>query len=128
MNGETCWVLITDHHTGMQYGKMCQRKASPIKWLQGWLHVHSPNLKDKYIFMDQGSELYSNPDIVNVFTKHRYEIHPTGTDSSHQNGPVERAHFVIGDHVRALLIGANLDIKFGLTHSSTIFAFKMLWQ
>ena len=62
--------------------------------------------------MDQGGKLYSNPDIVNVFTKHRYEVHPTGTDSSHQNGLVEQAHRVIGDHVRALLIGANLDIKF----------------
>ena len=62
--------------------------------------------------MDQGGELYSNPDIVNVFTQHRYEVHPTGTDSSHQIGPVERAHRVIGDHVRALLIGADLHIRF----------------
>ena len=112
INGETCWVLITDHHTGMQYGKTCQSKASPIKWLRSWLHVHSPNLRDKYVFMNQGGELYSNPDIVNVFTQHRYEVNPTGTDSSHQNGPVEWAHRVIGDHVRALLIGADLHIKF----------------
>ena len=33
-NGETCWVLITDHHTGMQYGKTCRSKASPIEWLR----------------------------------------------------------------------------------------------
>ena len=112
INGETCWVLITDHHTGMQYGKTCRSKASSIEWLQEWLHVHIPNLKDKYVFMEQGSELYSNPDIVNVFTKHRYDVHPTGTDSSHQNGLVERARQVIGDHVCALLIGANLGIKF----------------
>ena len=59
--------------------------------------------------MDQDRGLYSNPDILNVFTNHHYEVHPTETDSSHQNGPVERAHRVIGDH--ALLIGANLDIK-----------------
>ena len=75
-------------------------------------NVHSPNVRDKYVFMDQGGELYSNPDIVNVFTKHQYEVYPTGTDSSHQNGLVEQAQSVIGDHVRALLIGANLDIKF----------------
>ena len=62
--------------------------------------------------MDQGGELYGNPDILNIFTNHHYQIHPTGTDSSHQNGPVERAHRVIGDHVRALLIGAQLDVKF----------------
>ena len=112
INGETCWVLITVHHTGMQYGKTCQSKAYPIEWLRDWLQIHSPNLKDKYVSMDQGGELYFNPDIVNVFTKHRYEVHPTSTDSSHQNSLVERAHWVIGDHVRALLIGASLDIKF----------------
>ena len=76
------------------------------------MQVHSPNLKDRYVFIDQGGELYSNPDIVNVFTNHQYEVHPTQTDSSHQNGRVKRAHQIIGDHVRALLIGANLDIKF----------------
>ena len=31
INGETCWILITDHHTGMQYGKTCLSKAFPIK-------------------------------------------------------------------------------------------------
>ena len=61
--------------------------------------------------MDQGGELYSNPGIVNVFTKHRYEVHLIGTDSSRQNGPVEHAQRVIGDHVCALMIDASLDIK-----------------
>ena len=112
INGETCWVLITNHHTGISYGKTCQSKASPIEWLRDWLHIHSPYLRDKYVLLDQGDKLYSNPDIVNVFTKHWYEVHPTGTDSSHQNGPVNRAHQVVGEHVCALLIGAILDIKF----------------
>ena len=127
INSEMCWVLITNHHTDMQYAKTCQSKASPIEWLQDWLHIYSPNLRDKYVFMDQGGELYSNPDIVNVFQKHRYEVHPTGTDSSHQNGPVESAHQVIGDHICALLIGASLDIKFWPYAFSTISVFKMQW-
>ena len=112
INGETCWILITDHNTGLQYSKTCQSKTSPIEFIHEWLQVYSPNLRDKYVFMDQGGELYGNPDILNVFTNHHYQIHPTGTDSSHQNGPVERAHCVISDHVFSLLIGANFDIKF----------------
>mmetsp|Transcript_21370 Transcript_21370/g.23967 ORF Transcript_21370/g.23967 Transcript_21370/m.23967 type:complete len:97 (+) Transcript_21370:2131-2421(+) len=96
----------------MQYGKICQSKASPIEWLRQWLQVHSHFVKDKYVFMDQGGELYGNPNILNVFMNHHYEIHPTGTDYSPQNSPVKRAHHVIGDHVRVLLIGANLNIKF----------------
>ena len=69
-NGETCWILITDHHTGMQYGKTFCSKASPIEWIREWLQVHSPNLRDKYVFMDQVGELYGNPDILNVFRQH----------------------------------------------------------
>ena len=36
----------------------------------------------------------------------------TGTDLSNQNGPIERADRPVGDHIRALLEGATLDIKF----------------
>ena len=78
--------------------------------------------------MDQDGELCSNPDILNVFANYHYEVHPTGTDSSHQNGPVEQAHRIIGDHVRALLIGANLNIKFWPYPFSIIFVFKMQWR
>ena len=41
INGETCWIFITDHHTGMQYGKICRSKVSPVEWLCQWLQVHS---------------------------------------------------------------------------------------
>ena len=92
--------------------RLFKARLPPIEWIRKWLQVYSPNLCDKYVFMDQGGELYGNPDILNVFNKYHYQVHPTGTDSSHQNGPVERAHRVIGDHVCALLIGAQLDIKF----------------
>ena len=37
---------------------------------------------------------------------------PTGTDSSFQNGPVERAHCTIATSTKALLFGAGLDVKF----------------
>ena len=82
INGETYWVLITDHHNGIQYGKTCCSKMSSIECLCQWLQVHSPFVKHKYVFMDQGRELYSNPDIFNVFTNHHYEVHPTGINSS----------------------------------------------
>ena len=36
INGKTCWVLITDNHTGMQCGKTCRSKASLIEWLRDW--------------------------------------------------------------------------------------------
>ena len=39
INGETYWILITDYHTGMQYGRTCRSKAFPMEWLCEWLQV-----------------------------------------------------------------------------------------
>jgi len=62
--------------------------------------------------MDQGGELYNNPEVRNLFTRFGYAIGPTGADASNQNAPVERGHLVVANAVRALLLGANLPIKF----------------
>ena len=67
-----------------------------------------------YVFFDQGGELLANPDVNNVFLNWHYEIHPTRTNLSHQNGPMERAHGSVGDHGCAHLTGANLSIRFWL--------------
>jgi len=42
--------------------------------------------------MDQGGELYNNPEVRKLFTWFRYDIRPTGADASNQNAPVERGH------------------------------------
>eukprot|EP00980_Cylindrotheca_fusiformis_P025376 scaffold13535_cov117-Cylindrotheca_fusiformis.AAC.2 len=112
VNGETCWILVTDHFSRMKHGATRVSKASPIAWIKDFLHVHSPDCPNKYVVLDQGGELYRNPDVVRVFEKAQYEVHPTGADSSNQNGPVERGHLTVANHIRAMLVGANLDIQF----------------
>ena len=112
LNGETCYVLIADHATGVKVGETRLSKAPPLIWLRNFLINHSPNCKDKYVFMDQGGELYHSPDVRNIFRQYGYELRPTGTDNSRQNGPVERAHRTIGNMIRSLLHGAALDMKF----------------
>ena len=62
--------------------------------------------------MDQGGELARCPKVVALFEDAGYHINPTGSDGSFQNGPAERGHRSISDGIRALLFGANLDIKF----------------
>ena len=62
--------------------------------------------------MDQDGELYNNPNIKNLFTSEGYEIHPTGLDTSFQNGPVKRAHRTLSNSIRALLTDVNLAVKF----------------
>ncbi|GAX10430.1 hypothetical protein FisN_21Lu161 [Fistulifera solaris] len=112
INGETCWILVTDHVTRMQHGDTRLSKASPIHWLDHFLSEHKPSCRGKYVFLDQGGELYHNPAVLSVFAKHGYTVCPTGADASNQNGPVERAHLTIANAIRAMLIGANLSVKF----------------
>ena len=44
-------------------------------------------------------ELFRLPKIRNLFAKFNYEIFPTSSDSSNQNGPVEHAHRNVFIHV-----------------------------
>ena len=112
INGETAWILVTDHFTGIQHGDTRILKATPVLWLKHFLTQYNPTCTDKYIYMDQGSELFNNPEIKNLFTKSGYCIYPTGVDASNQNGPVEQAHRSIADTIRALLTGPGINNKF----------------
>ena len=71
-----------------------------------------PTCKDKYVYLDQEDDFYGDPNVKNVFSNWHCDICPTGTDSSHQNGPFERTHRSVGDHIHVLLASAGLAIKF----------------
>ena len=87
-------------------------KASPLKYLESFLKEYSPNVSNKFVVLDQGSELYQNPAIRNLFRQYNYRVYPTGADSSSSNGSVERAHRTVATSIRALLFGAQLPVKF----------------
>ena len=112
INGETCWILVTDHFSRRLHGDTRISKASPIHWLRHFLENYSPQCSGKYVHLDQGGELYANPEVLRLFERFGYEIRPTGADSSHQNGPVERAHLTVANAVRSMLTGADLPVKF----------------
>jgi hypothetical protein len=112
INGETCYLLISDHATTALEGSPRISKGAPISWLHQWLRRRSPNVQDKYVYLDQGGELYRNPRIRKLFRSFGYEVFPTGADASHQNAPVERANQSIGEGIRSLLTGSNLPAKF----------------
>ena len=111
VNGETAVIVILDHYTRYIFGDTTLSKASPLEYLRHWLKTHSPQCNDKYVYMDQGGELYRNPEVRNLFKQFRYSVNPTGADTSRQNA-VERYNRTIGNGIRALLIGADLPIKF----------------
>jgi hypothetical protein len=83
-----------------------------VKYFESFLSEYLPNVRDKWVVINQGGELYNNPLVRNVFKKYNYTIYPTGADNSSQNGPVERSHRTVFQGVKAILIGAGLDIKF----------------
>ena len=65
-NGETCWILITDHFTGMKHGDAIISKVSHIVWLVNLLNRYYPDCNNKYIHLDQGGDLFNNPDVKNL--------------------------------------------------------------
>jgi Reverse transcriptase (RNA-dependent DNA polymerase)/GAG-pre-integrase domain len=112
LNGETCYIVIADHFSGMLYGKAFRTKAPPVTWLNQWLALHAPPCPEKYVRLDQGGDLAKCTAITDLFRNAGYRIDITGAGNSAQNGPVERPHQTIGDGLRALLIGADLAPKF----------------
>jgi hypothetical protein len=112
LNGKTCYILIADHAALTLDGTPRISRGAPLNWLESWLKQHSLTMPGKYVYLDQGGELFNNQKVRSLFQRFGYAIYPTGADSSHQNGPVERAHQTIGNALRTMLIGSNLDARF----------------
>ena len=114
LNGETCYCLIADHHSGTLWGQVLRSKAPPLDFLNRWLVTHSPgsDVADKYVRFDLGGELGNCNAVTALFEGAGYKIEPTAADSSHMNGPGERPHQSIANALRTILLGANLAPKF----------------
>ncbi|KAI2512028.1 aspartic-type endopeptidase [Fragilaria crotonensis] len=89
-----------------------QRKHLPSIGSTAGLQATPPQCPDKYVRMDGGGELGKCRDIHRTFANFGYAVELTGPDSSHQNGPGERPHQTIGDALRTMLSGANLQPNF----------------
>ena len=76
----------------MLHGDCCTSMASPLKYLESFLKAHSLPVSDKFVVLDQGSKLFRNPKVRNLFCKYDYDVRCTGADASFQNGAVKRAH------------------------------------
>ena len=63
INGENCWISITDNFTGMKHGDARITKASPIAWLRNFLNHYYPNCNDNYINLDQWDVLLNSSDV-----------------------------------------------------------------
>ena len=99
LNGETSWILVTNHFLKMKHGDTRVLKALPINWLRDFLEKHAPACSGKYVFMDQGGELHDNLKVRLLFTRFGCDIGPTGAHASNQNAPVEIGHSVVANAI-----------------------------
>ena len=97
----------------MNHGDTRISKGPPLQWLVHFLAQYNPQCDGKYVYLDQGGKLFNHPEGQKLFRKKGYNILPTGADrNSHQNGPIEQGHCTLANTICALLVGANLNIKF----------------
>ena len=55
--------------------------------------------------------MYGSDKVRKLFQRHCFTIRPTGSDSSHQLGPVKRTHRTVANSICAQLFGVNIDIR-----------------
>jgi hypothetical protein len=109
----------------MLHGDVRLSKASPVKYFESFLSEYSPNVRDKWVVMDQGGELYNNPLVRNVFKKYKFTIYPTGAVNSSQNGPVEGQIVLYHKVYKLYLLVLVLILNFGLWHLITFSGSEM---
>jgi hypothetical protein len=114
LNGEKCFVLLTDHCTGTTHGQVFCNKEPPVAFLNQWLRKHGckADIEDRYVRFDGGGELGNCQEIRDLFSNAGYKIEPTAPKSSSQNGPVERPIQTIKRMMVSMLTGSRLPIAF----------------
>ena len=112
INGETCYVLITDRKGGAIKVAVRRDKSPPIDYFKSFLAHHAPPVSNRTVRFDGGGELGGNTNVHKLFEQAGYEVEVTAPDSSSEIGHAERPHRTIADAVRTMLFAAGLDLKY----------------
>ena len=112
LNGETCYVLITDVKSGAWQVSIRRDKSPPIDFLREWLAKYGSTAPNRTVRFDNGKELGGCTEICDLFSKAGYVVEKTAPASSSEIGQVERSHRTIADAVRTILFAADLPLKF----------------
>ncbi len=119
LNGETCYVLITDRKSGAWQISIRRDKSPPLDFFRHWISRYGTGSRHRSVRFDGGGELGRSTEVQELFRKAGYKVEVTGPDSSSEIGAVERPHRIIADGVRTMLHAAGLPYKFwpyALTH------------
>ena len=112
VDGETCYVMITDRYSGSCRVSIRKDKTPPLDFIREFLARYTPDVQEKTVRFDQGGELGGCAEVHDLFRRAGYEVEITGSDSSSEIGLVERPHRTIADAVRTMLYAAKLEPKY----------------
>ena len=96
---------MIDHFSYQKFG---DAQVFPINYLKSFLKSYFPECHKKYVYLNQGSNLYHNPIVVHLFKEFRYASFLTKMDLF----LVECAHLSIGNAVCVMFLGTGLSPKF----------------
>ncbi|KAI2495082.1 hypothetical protein MHU86_19437 [Fragilaria crotonensis] len=110
LNGETCYVLLTDHYSGRLFGRAFATKAPPIEWINSWLASNAPAPTNMSAWTEAAN--WANVARSTELSRTLDTRWNSQDQTPHQNGPGERPHQTIGDALRTMLSGADLRPNF----------------
>ena len=97
-------MLIVDHYTRYMWVFLSKNKKPPLNTLRLFLKKFNNGG-----ITDQGGELASSEEIKKIVAEMGFALEITGSDSSHQNGIVERPHRTLANMMRSSLLNSGLS-------------------
>ena len=92
LNGETCYVLITDRLSGVWKISIRRDEQPPLDFFKEFIATHGSSAAGRRVRFDGGGELGGCTDVHDLFAKAGYSVEITAPDSSSEIGQVERPH------------------------------------
>ena len=112
VNGETCYVIITDRKSGAMRISIRRNKEPPLDFLSSFIANYKPNNRQCRVRFDGGGELGGNSEVHDLFRNAGYDVEVTPPNSSNAIGLAERPHRTIAACLRTMLFAAGLELKY----------------
>ena len=119
-DGYNSYLLITDAKTRYTWVFLTATKEPPTQVVNTFLNTNGLKTGYRALRIDQGGELWRSDTLRHITATAGYVMEPTGSDSPHQNGKVERLNGTFGVMVRSLLYSSGLPPQYwsaALVHS-----------
>ena len=106
------YLLIIDEYTCYMWAFPTKSKSPPFEIIDQFLIQYKRSSGMRRIRTDLGKELAGSKLVRATIAKHGYTLEPTAPNSSFQNSKDERPHRTLGNMMKSMLKGANLDKRF----------------